>query len=167
MLPLVLQSMVEALVALGRISSFLTSEELEDPYLLDSGLGPAVVVDGDFSWESVEPANAAPPESGSGAGKDEKKAKDNEKVKEKKKAESEKPNDENEKVENVEEVAQEPPFVLSNINMVVPRGGFIAIVGPVGSGKVCSLLHKFSLLTIYRALSCKGFLAKCDGPEDQ
>jgi len=135
--------MAEALVALGRMSSFLTAEELDDPYLLDANLGPAVLIDADFSWESVKPASTTTPESES---TENEKAKDGEKVKKSKKAKSDKIEEEKEEVENAEEVAQDPPFTMSNIKMTIPRGAFIAIVGRVGSGKVCRLPRRFPLL---------------------
>ncbi|KAF8882127.1 P-loop containing nucleoside triphosphate hydrolase protein [Infundibulicybe gibba] len=50
--PFVLSSLSDALVALGRISKFLTAEELADPYLIDYESKPAVEVDGAFAWET-------------------------------------------------------------------------------------------------------------------
>jgi ATP-binding cassette, subfamily C (CFTR/MRP), member 1 len=45
-LPFVLGVIVDAVVALGRISKFLNAEELEDPYRVDYGSENAVEVDG-------------------------------------------------------------------------------------------------------------------------
>src|SRR5882757_1216572 len=53
MFPLVLSSLSTALVAVNRISKFLTAEELAEPYLIDKSLKCAVNVDGDFMWEGV------------------------------------------------------------------------------------------------------------------
>ena len=47
-------------------------------------------------------------------------------------------NDSTEKEKNTDstEKQQEPPFSLSNLRFEVPKGAFVAIVGPVGCGKV-------------------------------
>ncbi len=46
------------------------------------------------------------------------------------------------------EVEDSPPFQMRNVTMLVPRGSLVAIVGAVGSGKVCDvaavLLKAFS-----------------------
>jgi len=52
-LPLSLSALTDALVAFGRISQFLTSEDLPEPYPIDKNLPVAVQVDGDFVWETV------------------------------------------------------------------------------------------------------------------
>ncbi|KAF8962130.1 multidrug resistance-associated ABC transporter [Flammula alnicola] len=52
-LPFVLAALSDALVALGRISTFLTSEDLPEPYPVDHKSPVAVQVDGDFVWETV------------------------------------------------------------------------------------------------------------------
>lgn len=54
--PFVLSSLSDALVALGRISSFLTAEELPEPHKIVQGRECAVEVDGDFTWETVPSA---------------------------------------------------------------------------------------------------------------
>lgn len=33
--------------------------------------------------------------------------------------------------------AEGPPFQVRNVDMLIPRGSLVAIVGAVGSGKVC------------------------------
>ncbi|KAH8110166.1 multidrug resistance-associated ABC transporter [Phellopilus nigrolimitatus] len=53
--PLVLSSVSDALVALGRIGKFLNAEELEEPYLVDSSSTNkwSIRAEGDFTWETV------------------------------------------------------------------------------------------------------------------
>jgi len=51
--PLFLSSLSDTLVALGRISNFLTSEDLPGLYPIDHNASSAVHVDGDFIWETV------------------------------------------------------------------------------------------------------------------
>ena len=59
MLPVVLASATDALVALKRIGTFLRAEELAVPYAVDANAEAAVDVDGDFAWETVrKDANA-------------------------------------------------------------------------------------------------------------
>ncbi|KXN89182.1 Multidrug resistance-associated protein 1 [Leucoagaricus sp. SymC.cos] len=51
--PFVLSALSDAMVALGRIGTFLTAEELPEPYKIEQGRATAVEVDGDFTWETV------------------------------------------------------------------------------------------------------------------
>ncbi|KAF9472565.1 multidrug resistance-associated ABC transporter [Pholiota conissans] len=51
--PVVLSALSDALVALVRIGSFLTSEDLPEAYPIDHKSPFAVQVDGDFVWETV------------------------------------------------------------------------------------------------------------------
>jgi ATP-binding cassette, subfamily C (CFTR/MRP), member 1 len=137
--PLVLNAMSDMLVALSRVSQYLTAEELEEPYKLEYKQDAALDLDGDFTWETVgKPkeekfVRGGPGMRGRGRGRGgggspggsrkDKKKKGDEKDKEKDK-EKEKP-----------EEPEEKPFMLKNMKLVVPRGAFVAIVGKVGSGK--------------------------------
>ena len=129
-LPIVLTSLSDALVALGRISQFLTSEDLPEPYLIDKNLHDAVQVDGDFVWETVLAT-------GDGVkGKFLQGDKSKRPLKGKTSlpvttADLEKGN-----LKDVEKNDQETPFELKNLKMSVPKGAFVGIVGRVGSGKV-------------------------------
>ena len=130
-LPLVLSSLADALVALGRISQFLTSEDLPEPYSIDKNLHLAVQVDGDFTWETV----LGPGEEGKGNG--------NNKGKKSLKAGRSLPMTtadlEKEKMKLDDAGGKndrETPFELKNLQMSVPKGAFVGIVGRVGSGKV-------------------------------
>ncbi len=51
--PLVLSALADALVSFGRISNFLTAEELKDTYHIDASQSLALYLDGDFAWETV------------------------------------------------------------------------------------------------------------------
>jgi ATP-binding cassette, subfamily C (CFTR/MRP), member 1 len=115
------------LVALGRISQFLTSEDLPEPYLIDKNLHVAVQVDGDFVWETVLATGDG--ERGDFLHGDE--------GKKPLKGETSLPvttADLNKK--DVEKNDPETPFELKNLKMSVPKGAFVGIVGRIGSGKV-------------------------------
>ena len=125
-LPIVLSTLSDALVSLGRISQFLTSEDLPEPYLIDKDLHVAVQVDGDFVWETVLTTG------------------DGEKVKNLHGDKGKKPETSlpvttaDLEKENAKDVKndRETPFELKNLKMSVPKGAFVGIVGRVGSGKV-------------------------------
>ena len=127
-LPLVLSSLADALVALGRISHFLTSEELPEPYPIDKNSDVAVQVDGDFVWETVLAAEKGKFVDG---GKD-KKPLEAERSLPMTTADLEKKNVR----DDAEKKGEETPFELKNLKMSVPKGAFVGIVGRVGSGKV-------------------------------
>ncbi|KAF9466028.1 multidrug resistance-associated ABC transporter [Collybia nuda] len=136
--PFVLSSLSDALVALGRISKFLTSEELAEPYAIEYEHKTAIRVDGDFAWETAGKLEE-PKFSGNGKGVS-KAAKQKSKV-EKKAVEApvlpmtvgdvaDSSGEEKEK-----EKEEEKPFELNNLKLNVVKGSFVAIVGRVGSGK--------------------------------
>jgi len=165
-LPIVLSLLSDALVAFGRISKFLQSEELPEPYLIDYGMKHAVKVDGDFTWEV-----AGKVEGNMFSRKDGKKRPDGKLNPEKKKKSPKSkgpvlptvPPKEGEKEKQEEE---EKPFELRDLKFSVPKGSFVAIVGRVGSGKVCfSLLSPFFSVTLLiyvcRARSFKRLLGRC------
>ena len=135
-LPIVLTSLSNALVALDRISQFLTSEDLPEPYLIDKSLNVDVQVDGDFVWEKVLAT-------GDGKkGKDLDGDKSN--VKKPIKGEtslSVTTADLEKKLEHDGNNDQETPFELKNLKISVSKGAFVGIVGRVGSGKVCLLKY--------------------------
>ena len=128
-LPIVLSTLSDALVSLGRISQFLTSEDLPEPYLIDKNLHVAVQVDGDFVWETVLATG------------DGEKGKFLHGDKGKKLLKGETPlpvttaDLEKEILKDIKN-DQETPFELKNLKMSVPKGAFVGIVGRVGSGKV-------------------------------
>lgn len=149
------------MVSVGRICKFLTAEELEEPYRIDPGLKSAFRLEGDFEWEAVvklEETSENLDENAMLRKEFEKQKAEKKAAKEKKKAEKAK-SDRNsgwwkreEKGGTQDEalpstvfdatvqdplvVEEEPPFSLKDLELEVPRGAFVAIVGRVGSGKV-------------------------------
>ncbi|KAG5729874.1 Multidrug resistance-associated protein 1 [Termitomyces sp. T112] len=132
-LPIVLASLADLLVALTRISKFLSAEELGDPYVLDESLPTAVEVDGDFTWET--------------AGKMPMKSK-GDKIKTATKEEAKTNKGRSKKLDTLpthmgelvtetreKNSEEDKPFELKNLKLCVPKGSFVAIVGHVGSGK--------------------------------
>lgn len=142
-----LSSVSDALVALGRIGTFLTADELEDPYLIDEGSDNkwALSVDGSFTWETVgKPVDSkfahGGPGGGHGMGK--KGAGGGEKEKREKKSKKSKKSDPilpttapSADTNGEPRDKDEKPFSLENLSLRIPKGAFIAIVGRVGSGK--------------------------------
>ncbi|KIM43822.1 hypothetical protein M413DRAFT_434825 [Hebeloma cylindrosporum] len=139
--PFVLSALSDALVALGRISTFLVSEDLPEPYPVDHASSAEVQVDGDFVWETVHNPTAKDKSGKFGQGNKGKKWwKRTEKEKargdvlptsttdlEKEEAKKGEEKDREEKMER--------PFELNNLKFVVPKGAFIGIIGRVGCGK--------------------------------
>ncbi|KAK7454037.1 hypothetical protein VKT23_011548 [Stygiomarasmius scandens] len=135
LLPIVLNSMSDALVALGRIQSFLAAEELAEPYKVDYELKHAVEVDGDFTWETagkIEESKFSRG-SGAGAGRGGRSGRGGSSNRGRNKggvlpvnatitAQS-------------QPKAEEKPFELKDLKFTIPKGSFVAIVGRVGSGK--------------------------------
>jgi ATP-binding cassette subfamily C (CFTR/MRP) protein 1 len=126
-LPSVLSIFSETLVGLGRISEFLTAEELQDSYIIDPELPDdnAIQVHGSFTWETTEfeepgPSNSClelhPGGGGLPTSRNSKEV-DHEKM-------------------NVTVTNGETPFQLNDLRFAVKRGAFVAIIGRVGSGKV-------------------------------
>ena len=149
LLPFVLASVTDALVAIRRISAFLRAEEIATLYVVDPSAEAAVTVDGDFTWETAHKSEA--PQSGGmpgrsgerrGAAGGKKEIKDRKNMKKGGKGKSDAPvlptsaapgDSDKKKRQDVEE---EKPFALNGIKLTVPKGSFVAIVGRVGSGKV-------------------------------
>ena len=141
-MPLALGGLATALVATGRLSKFYLAEELDDPYLIDTDRKNAVDVDGDFTWESTaeegKAADATPDEAAAKPDEAADKSFAMTKTEDEKVAGSsagEKGKDKEAK----DEKPAEPVFQLENLKMSVPKGAFVAIVGPIGSGKVSAL----------------------------
>ena len=143
MLPLILSSLSNALVAVNRISKFLLAEELPDPYLIDESLTAAVRVDGDFTWEKAVHLSGSDDDSGAEEGQEI--ANKADKVNQKKKYQQEQISNQKNAIlpTTVVDVSESPPgegddnpFELKNLTIDIPKGSFVAIVGQVGSGKV-------------------------------
>jgi ABC-type glutathione transport system ATPase component len=142
-----LASLAESIVGIGRISTFLTAEELADPYTRDPASKYAIDVDGDFTWEVVEAAEEEYDDPfASAASKELRKAeaKKREKAQKKAKKDAEKarkkglPLPTTAITEEKQEIPPDPPFELKGLKLAISRGSFVGIVGQVGSGKVLS-----------------------------
>ena len=106
-----LSSIADAANATGRLYGVFQSEVLEKTHMVDGSLGVAIEVKGaSFTWDS-------PP---SDVGKNE--------------PEKKRTGDLDEKAKNEEMV-----FDVRDVNMSVPRGQLVAIVGSVGGGKTSLL----------------------------
>jgi ATP-binding cassette subfamily C (CFTR/MRP) protein 1 len=150
--PFVVSSLTDALVALGRISKFLTAEELAEPYAIEYEQKNAVSVDGDFTWETAGKLEGP---KFSGLGKDGKAAKRRSKMGKKGTESPVLPTTTNDVGDDAEkekekekesEKEEEKPFELNNLKLNIVRGSFVAIVGRVGSGKVIIALLGISIL---------------------
>lgn len=135
--PLVFASVSDAIVAFRRVSDFLVAEEIGEPYSTDPESKWGVEVDGDFACEA---AVASPKDSivksneFKGKGNPEKEAKGKKNQVPVLPIASEAVQDES--IEDKKrEKETDKPFELKNLKMRIPRGAFVAIVGPVGSGK--------------------------------
>ena len=125
---------------MNRMSKFLSSEDLEEPYLLDPASEHAMDVDADFTWEAVKKHKAEDEKTS------EKKSPTEPERKSKKKGNSAKGPDDatlpsntddlKEKQEKEPEEPEEPPYELKDVKFSVPKGAFVGIVGRIGSGKV-------------------------------
>ncbi|BGP49528.1 hypothetical protein JCM10450v2_005420 [Rhodotorula kratochvilovae] len=111
MLPNSLSTMTDAYSALKSLVPVFTADELpEQLYILDEDAKLALEVkDADFEWESSAPPSADAGGKGKGKGGS------------------------NEELELDEKV--DPPSRLEGINLEVPKGQLLCIVGSVGSGK--------------------------------
>lgn len=187
MLPIVLSSLSDALVALGRISKFLSAEELAEPYLIDPTQKTAVHVDGDFAWETagklVEPKFTADEEKARAESSDkEKQSKDKKqkaKAKKIKKGEEVLPTTAEEGADTLGEKdgtegkdsvkEDEKPFELKELKLDISKGAFVAIVGRVGSGKASFFLflHGINLLINWRLEFCSSIHDRGDAQDER
>ena len=137
-LPAVLAALADAFVATGRITKFLTAEELGDPYLINGNHELALDVDGDFTWERVgKPSDEAEVHSGNSGtlGDTSSMSKKTKKNKAGKNA-SVRPSETKDSIIETVKADNEEPFMLNNLRLKVAKGAFVAIIGRIGSGKV-------------------------------
>ncbi|KAJ3129883.1 hypothetical protein HK098_007637 [Nowakowskiella sp. JEL0407] len=121
LLPQVVGGWAEFSVALDRISSLLTAPEVSDPPIFDKNSPYAIHIEnGTFKWE------LPPPQPNDPLGPADKKSK-----KKNQKKPEEPPKVDKEEV--LEEKEVKP--TLRNLNLQIPRGALVAVVGSVGSGK--------------------------------
>jgi ABC-type multidrug transport system fused ATPase/permease subunit len=124
-------ALADARNAVERLVEVFMAETMDDTRVINSSLDAAIEVKGaTFSWDSVptDSAPAAPKGKGGPGGKPGKAPKKPKKPKTEKgaaKGTSEEP----------AAHVSENPFRLDEVNLSIPRGQLVAIVGPVGSGK--------------------------------
>lgn len=139
-LPFVLSALSDAMVALRRIGTFLTAEDMPKPYdIKDELKGIAIDAEGDFTWETVMASKDDKSKKSKHGGKGDSAQKGGSKNGSKRNSSVLPQHNLSEKGEKAEpekkEVEEEKPFHLKNLKMTVPKGSFIGIVGRVGSGK--------------------------------
>ena len=163
-----LSSCSDAYVALGRIGAFLTAEELGEAFTIDPDSKYAVQVDGDFAWEtSLSLKNGA--KEGGKNGKQRNKSKPDRQGQGQSTVlptTTTTPPD-----EATVTATEDKPFELRSLQLKIPKGAFVTIVGRVGSGKssllqgmigemrktrgeVCCSVYSFMLACTYLALRC-------------
>ncbi|KZT03607.1 multidrug resistance-associated ABC transporter [Laetiporus sulphureus 93-53] len=149
-LPMVLAHATDSVVALKRISKFLLAEELIEPYTIEPSNKYAIDVEGDFTWDTAHkpaeekisdlnanawkrrPERPPPPKKTERRsrclGKRKKNPRDN-------KGELGQAPQEGSASAAEDGEKNEKPFELKDFNFKVPRGSFVAVLGPIGSGK--------------------------------
>ncbi|WWD08510.1 hypothetical protein V865_006622 [Kwoniella europaea PYCC6329] len=111
-LPMCFTAVSDALVGIRRIGALLRSEEIPPKLNINHQSKYALDVRGDFQFESLHESN------------------------DKSQSESEPGNDENdEKDPERSSIKSIEPFALRNIDLKIPRGALVCIVGRVGTGK--------------------------------
>lgn len=127
------------MIGLNRISEFLTSEDLGEPYLLDPASSSAVYAEGDFTWEAVRKLESKKDDEKDEKSKGDKSSKENSdsksKSKSKKEGSSVLPTTDAPSVKD-DASTEEKPFELKDLRFTAPKGALVAIVGRIGSGKV-------------------------------
>lgn len=143
-LPRALSTLTDAQTAVQRLQDLFEAELTDDSNHINPKLDVAIrVKDASFQWTTV--SGPEQPEPSKGRGK-----------KKEKKREAEA------KIAEEEKVLEGEPFAIEHLNLEVPRGKLVAIVGPVGSGK-SSLLQGVGGINdkTYRSS-----LARCVGRRD-
>lgn len=158
LLPMVISILTDASVSMKRIQEFLLAEELDFLPKVNPDSDSAIkVIDGEFIWESTPPEELSKDKQKKNKKKQRKskglsKIENNEKnhveeIKNKKEKENINENDNNgttsqssttlTPIDSTEQNSTTftPYSHLRNINLSIPRGSLVAVVGSVGSGK--------------------------------
>ena len=124
-------ALADARNAVERLVEVFTAETMEDTRIIDPDMDAAIEVKAaTFSWDAVLADSAPANPKGKGAlagGKPGKAPKKEKKPKAGKGAKG--------APEEPAAHVSENPFQLDEVNLTIPRGQLVAIVGPVGSGK--------------------------------
>ncbi|TFK27186.1 ATP-binding cassette transporter YOR1 [Coprinopsis marcescibilis] len=116
-LPMSLSAIADAANATSRLYGVFEAELLEDTHVIDESLDAAIEVKGaSFTWDAPFPDEGQGKKKGSKA----------------RHSKKNKPPVDGQKEE-------ETPFSVDNVNLAIPRGQLVGIVGPVGSGKTSLL----------------------------
>lgn len=154
--PLVLSALADALVSFGRLGKFLTAEELKESYHIDASQSLALYLDGNFAWETVLKLDDTPEKPLSQKEEIEKLREEAERNKAAKKRakegrrqgrlaeldekmdvdQGELPTHTDDLAPEAQAIPDEIPFALTGMHMEIQKGTFVAIVGPIGCGKV-------------------------------
>ena len=124
LLPNSLSTITDAFSALKRLTPVFVAEELPETFRIVEGEEMALVVkDAAFEWEAGVPDGDGKGKKGA-KGKQGKSNKDKDDVKRQKDADA-----------DADAPTPDPPASLSHIDLAIPRGQLVAVVGPVGAGK--------------------------------
>jgi len=121
MIPRAVSGAADAYTGMKRMQSFFEAPTLRDRIVIDSTMDLAVEArDASFKWSPAESKaeSKSADESKGAESKDQVKSPVEEKS-----------------VESPESVTADTAFTLNNVNLAIPRGQLVAIIGPVGSGK--------------------------------
>src|SRR5258706_12005185 len=155
MIPLVFSVCSDAYVSLGRIGGFLLAEEQEATFTIKQDAEYAVDIEGDFTWEVVDPTKGGNATSAKGIMAQAKEAGRRQPQKDKKDKKVDKEGTKAQSGTNSplasgsgvgnsgvvtptvqeEETDHSKPFTLEELNLKIPQGSFVAISGRIGSGK--------------------------------
>ncbi|KAI9280863.1 P-loop containing nucleoside triphosphate hydrolase protein [Umbelopsis sp. AD052] len=148
-LPMVIGAFVDGQVSLNRIQEMFVADELEKLPEVNYDAKDAILIeDGDFVWQSAAPSHLTAEKDGKG-GKGQSKAKSSglkskfKNLRKNDKSADDKDDNSDSTTVGVQDEKDQPkdsseyepaPF-LRNINVCIPRGSLVAVVGAVGSGK--------------------------------
>jgi len=158
MIPMVFSMCSDAYVSLGRIAEFLLAEEQEDAFPIKEDAEYAVNVEGDFTWEVVDPNKVANTEGAVGNATSAKEIMAQAKEATRQDRKDKVPDKKGAKTKNgtdtpvasgsgaansgavtptvqEEEKDHSKPFALEDLDLKIPPGSFVAISGRIGSGK--------------------------------
>ncbi|ORX37805.1 P-loop containing nucleoside triphosphate hydrolase protein [Kockovaella imperatae] len=121
-LPMVLSNFMDGLAAMRRIGDLFKSDELRERLVIDGTASMAVSISGDFQFDS-----AAPP--------DQAKRSDSTTTTDK-----DKPCREGTPDAEKESDADRQPFALRDLDLSIPHGALVCVIGRVGTGKTSLLL---------------------------
>lgn len=137
-LPQALSLAADAQNALDRLSIVFEAETKEDSIAINPALDVAVRTNASFQWIAVEQAEPGKGKGASGG-----------------KGKGTKPKDKTEPKDTGE------PFSLRDIDLEIPRGRLVAIVGPVGSGKSSLLRALLGEMRTFGSVEFGGRLGYC------